>query len=215
MTLTVHAENLIPWTRWITPRNLPKRFTTQMYLYFLPLSRDPISSSFLVPTPDDGVEHTAALFASPQTFLSQAAAGKIILFPPQYYLMSLLTKFLPAENAGYGPLHYASQRRKIVDFLGSVPTAETEKGRGHPTARIPWAEKVMSPTSLFVRQADGRAVLGIDKPGADLQDEGRGGDWERVVLARFTKRGPVEVEVRDREEMFEEERGYQGPSGKL
>src|ERR1700753_2590512 len=30
-------DNLIPFTRWITPPNVPKRFTTQMYLYFLPL----------------------------------------------------------------------------------------------------------------------------------------------------------------------------------
>ncbi|KAF2263079.1 hypothetical protein CC78DRAFT_545311 [Lojkania enalia] len=31
------VESLIPFTRWITPANVPKRFSTQMYIYFLPL----------------------------------------------------------------------------------------------------------------------------------------------------------------------------------
>lgn len=81
---------------------------------------------------------------------------------------------------------------------------------GHHTAGISWAEKTMSPRTLFVRGQDGRVVLGLERPGPELEnEEGRGGDWERVVLVRFTKRGPVEVEVRGREEVFEEERRWQ------
>jgi hypothetical protein len=202
-------ENLVPFTRWITPNNLPKRFTTQMYLYLLPITSSSTPSSYLLPTPDGGLEHTAALFSSPQQFLSQASRGEIILFPPQHYLLTLLARFLPSEETpAYGPLHYQAQREKLLEFIESVPTAETEKGREDRTAQIPWREKTMSPRTLFVRGEDGRVVLGLERPGPELEGSERGGDWERVVLVRFTKRGPVEVEVRGREEVFEEERRW-------
>lgn len=67
---------LLPCTRWITPTNVPKRFTTQMYIYCLPLARrsGTLPSEMLVPTPDGGVEHTAANFAPAQTFLARQIA---------------------------------------------------------------------------------------------------------------------------------------------
>ena len=40
----------------------------------------------------------------------------------------------------------------------------------------------MSPHNLFIRVSDGRVVLGLDKPGPELKDSKRGGDWERVAL---------------------------------
>jgi hypothetical protein len=187
-----------------------------MYLYCLPITSSSTPSSYLVPTPDGGLEHTAALFSSPQNFLSQASAGEIILFPPQHYLLTLLSRFLPSDSTpAYGPLHYQAQREKLLDFIHRVPTAETKKGLEDRTSQIPWGEKVMSPRTLFVREEDGRVVLGLEKPGPELEGSDRGGDWERVVLVRFTKKGPVEVEVRGREEVFEEERRRQTTTEKL
>ncbi|TEY49523.1 hypothetical protein BOTCAL_0285g00050 [Botryotinia calthae] len=73
------TDSLLPFTRWITPSNLPKRFTTQMYIYFLPLSSSSPSTETEIenermttnqgkeihttPTHDGGIEHTAAEFA--------------------------------------------------------------------------------------------------------------------------------------------------------
>ncbi|MCJ1327432.1 hypothetical protein MMC10_004101 [Thelotrema lepadinum] len=115
---------LIPFTRWITPP-MPRRFTTQMYLYFLPLSSDASSPSstslspsesihqIQIPTSDGGVEHTTATFEHASTWLSLAnpeayppdslsldPSGKkpkpeIILFPPQLYLLHRISPFLP------------------------------------------------------------------------------------------------------------------------
>lgn len=167
----------------------------------------------LVPTPDGGVEHTAATFAPAQSFLSRAAKKEIILFPPQHFLLVLLTQFL-SDTEG-GPLHQISQREKLLAFLQRVPTAETAKGREHWTADISWADKVMSPHNLFIRQSDQRVVLGLDKPGPELKGSGRGGDWERVALVRFTKRGPTEVEVRRREDILEEEKMAKNSDSKL
>ena len=93
-----------------------------------------------------------------------------------------------------------------MEFVGRVPTATGGKAKEHATSTISWGDKVMSPHSLFIREGDGRVVLGLDKPGPELKGSGRGGDWERVVLVRFGKGGPREVEVRQREDALEEER---------
>ncbi|KND91035.1 Nucleoside diphosphate-linked moiety X motif 19, mitochondrial [Tolypocladium ophioglossoides CBS 100239] len=202
------TAGLIPFTRWITPVGVPKRFTTQMYVYLLPVSRPKGPSEMLIPTPDNGVEHTAALFAPPQAFLQRAAEQSIILFPPQYYLLHLLTRFITGGTGSLeeGPLHYTAQRRKLLSFLRRVPTAEMEEGRWNPTSGISWADKVMCPHRILMRESDGRVVLGLEKPGPELRDTRRGGDWERVALVRFGKGGPRDVEIRRRVDVMKEEK---------
>jgi len=64
----------------------------------------------------------------------------------------------------------------------------------------------MSPIGLLMRKSDGRSVLALDKPGPELKGSGRGGDEGRVVLVRFRKEGPRDVEVRGRGEVLAEER---------
>ncbi|CEI64497.1 unnamed protein product [Fusarium venenatum] len=208
-------DGLIPFTRWVTPATNNKRFTTQMYLYMLPQSRSDMPSEMLIPTPDNGVEHTAALFAPAQSFLSRASTNSIILFPPQYFLLTLVAKIIKSPSGGTGPHQISKQREQLLSFLKQVPTAETEKGKQHKTSMIPWADKVMSPHNLFIRKQDKRIVLGIDKPGPELRDSERGGDWEHVVLVNFGKGGPTSVEVRGREEALEEERQSKAQEEKL
>ncbi len=54
------VEGLVPFTRWLTPANIPKRYSTQMYLYFLPLESGPElgkqTNQMHIPTPDGGVD---------------------------------------------------------------------------------------------------------------------------------------------------------------
>ncbi|KAF7559243.1 hypothetical protein G7046_g4924 [Stylonectria norvegica] len=195
-------DGLHPFTRWITPTSNAKRFTTQMYLYFLPISRGNIPSEMLIPTPDGGVEHTAALFAPAQTFLQRAAADTIILFPPQAYLLFLIAQIFTGASASLeeGPLHFTAQRKRLLAFLRRTPSRE------QGAAGVAWADKVMSPYNMFVKSGDGRVVLGLDKPGPELKGSERGGDWDRVVLVNFGKGGPRDVEVRSRGEVLEEEK---------
>lgn len=220
------TEDLIPFTRWVTPlwNKAGRRFTTQMYLYLMPLSATiPSSSSSTTtvevhqtPTSDGGLEHTAATFASAAEWLRRQERGEVVLFPPQCFLLTMVARAL--ESAGPGA-DVAAQRRALVDFVTRAPSGATqneEKGsvrvdggggkKVHPTAMIPWTEKVMSPEVLFVRKSDGRLVLGIDKPGPELKGSGRGGDFKRVVLAKFGKQGPTQVEVRNRDEVLREEK---------
>ena len=74
------------------------------------------------------------------------------------------------------------------------------------TGDPPWTEKCISPIGLLWKQADGRAALGLDKPGPELEGSGRRGDDERVVLVQFRKEGPRKVEVAWKKDVFKEER---------
>ena len=202
---------------------MPKRFSTQMYLYMLPLSSGspsrPAEEHTIVHTPthDGGLEHTAATFDDAGAWLARARTGEILLFPPQFYLLHLVAQFLsgaPPSGLSHAEArsHYQTQRAALLRFIRE-PQMPRSQSKPHRTAQIPWAEKVMSPTSLFVRRRDGRVVLGLDKPGPELEGTGRGGDWDRVVLVKFRKDGPTGVEVRWREDVLREER--EGEPAKL
>lgn len=212
----IPPDNLLPFTRWVTPTNMPKRFTTQMYLYMLPLSPSPTDPTnpeqetvVQSPTHDGGLEHTAATFDTVSAWLEKQRTGSIILFPPQAYLLTLLFQFLTdaphSSSAARSQEHYTTQRQAIISFLSKTPTSP-DGVKPHPSALIPWAEKAMSPTALFTLPGDGRLVLGLEKPGAELVGDGRGGDPDRFVLVDFRKEGPRRVEVRGREEVLRQRR---------
>ncbi|PTU25038.1 hypothetical protein P175DRAFT_0506571 [Aspergillus ochraceoroseus IBT 24754] len=177
------TDSLVPFTRWITPTNVPKRYTTQMYLYFLPLPLEPEKSilneipadgereEIPVPTSDGGVEITEALFLPASEWLRKAGQGEIILFPPQFLLLSLVSQFLDKEpQASISPDTMQQRRKQLVDFVYS----------GNP----PWTEKCISP-KVGKMTEDGRAVLKLDHPGPELQGTGRKGESDRVVMVRF------------------------------
>ena len=179
----------------------------------LPISKTHMPSEMVVPTPDGGVEHTAAQFAAPQTFLDAARKGSMIIFPPQVYLMSLVARFVQIKTGSAleeNALLYNKQRKKLRAFLNRVPAADTPRGKEHGTAAIKWADKVISPHHIAFREDDGRVVLGLEKPGPELEGTQRGGDFDRVVLVKFEKGGPRNVEIRTREEVLEEERKARG-----
>lgn len=223
-----------------------------MYLYMLPLTRpsredDPSDQEeaaaggvkretvIQAPTHDGGLEHTAATFDAVSAWLDRARDGSIILFPPQLYLLTLLSEFLTgdpaaptsarlaaAADADKRARHYEAQRSAIAEFLARTPTgpgggggaAGAGTGRRQPAALVPWAEKTMSPAVLFALPGDGRLVLGLDKPGPELAGSGRAGDPDRVVLVDFKKEGPRRVEVRTREEALVLRREAEGREGK-
>lgn len=193
----IDTSALIPFTRWVTPIGVPRRFTTQMYIYFWPLTNGSSSQSLLsgkaeaeilVPTSDGGKEHTEAVFRSCQEWTERGSKGDVILFPPQYYLMWQLAKFLTNATTETGELE--KQRTAAKEFLDGTG------GNG-----VTWAEKCISPQTLGLWQ--GRAVLDLSKPGPELKDSGRKGETGDVVLVKFSKAGPREVEVKSRADVLE------------
>lgn len=73
------------------------------------------------------------------------------------------------------------------------------------TGEPAWGEKCISPTVLGLpggkRREDGRVVLGLDRPGPEV-DGKRKGDTERVVLVEFKKEGPRRLEVESRKDVL-------------
>ncbi|KXJ96179.1 hypothetical protein Micbo1qcDRAFT_231272 [Microdochium bolleyi] len=221
-------DNLRPFTRWLTPPPTPKRFSTQMYLYMLPLTGNDNDGSMMasstpqgsaiaaaeqeeaqIPTPD-GSEIMTARFDDPGAWNARNMAGKSIMFPPQVFLIQMVGQFVKGPhptattNNTDKAAHYAAQREKLLAWLQKVPTCTQDKYAKQPTSQIPWADKCISPNSIGLRKADSRAILTLDKPGRELADTGRGGDWERCVLVKFAGPGPTHVEIVDRDEILAE-----------
>ncbi|GMK55507.1 hypothetical protein CspeluHIS016_0205630 [Cutaneotrichosporon spelunceum] len=179
-------DALIPFTRWITPPGFPRRFSVQMYIYLLPLDYD----GPLDPEDDGGLEHTEAEMAPPGVWLARALAGDVTLYEPQAFILALLAQFLT------GPGDYAAQRAALSSWLWRFPTGKTE----HFTARIPWADKVFCPVSVGTT-ASGKEVLTMEPAGPELEGQGRGGDYDRVVLVNNWVTSSRNIEVRMRDEL--------------
>jgi 8-oxo-dGTP pyrophosphatase MutT (NUDIX family) len=197
------TESLIPFTRWITPPNVPKRFSTQMYLYFLPLnSTSPTKKAapegtppaagleeedeLVIPNPthDGGIEHTAARFLPPNKWIDLARQNRIILFPPQFFLTLLLAPYLSASVTSPSspipsPSELAQERERTLDFLSKPRSYDN-------TPEVSFAEACISPIVLGKGQygenaQDGvggvdkhTAVLVLDRPGKEVDAQGLG-----------------------------------------
>jgi hypothetical protein len=174
------VEGLIPFTRWITPENVPKRFSAQMYLYFLPLpsSSSPTSSvpgvkgkaeedEIVIPSPthDGGIEHTAARFLPANKWLA-------------LFLTYLLSPFLaPTVTGPESPIPDVEtlrrEREALLVFLNQEREYQGEK-------EVSFAEACISPVVLGRGEygdkgQDGvggvgrdTAVLVLDKPGNEV-----------------------------------------------
>ena len=204
-------DGLIPFTRWVTPTNVPKRFTTQMYLYFLPTmsstslqesSKDNEEEEVKIPLPttDGGLEHTTARFLPASVWLRLAQEGRIIMFPPQFFLLHQVAQHfdnLPNPTA-YGSIsrdtlsrqELEDRRRSLTDFV--------------KTGEPPWTDKVISPIVRPARDGnkrdDNRSVLSLEKPGPELAGSGRAGVKDQCVLVNFRKEGPRHLAIISLEE---------------
>ncbi|KAH0847804.1 hypothetical protein AYO21_04010 [Fonsecaea monophora] len=182
------TDRLIPFTHWITPPNVPKRFTTQMYVYFV----DPAEKGNpSVHATADQIETMTPEWRSARDWLSLARSGDIILFPPQFLLLYLVSEILdgPGDSEEDILRKRAILKRRI----------ETE---GTP---VPWKDKFISPIGMSFGE-DGRSVLALDKPGPELKASTLKGDDEYVVLVKFNREGPRDVEIGLRKEVLRERR---------
>lgn len=180
-----------------------------MYLYFLPIPAPSLvisnssaisqSASLLQsrsdaipsPTSDGGIEHTTAQFLPPSEWLSLYASYKIILFPPQLFLLHLISPFLSPSPSSV--LH--SLKLPSPDHV-NIPTLhrqrETLIAFTH-TGAPPWTEKC-----ICVKNISGpgkQSILALHEPGPELAGTHRKGDAERVmvVINRKGKRSQMEV----------------------
>ena len=193
--------SLIPFTRWLTPINVPRqRFSTQMYIYFLPLSSPMLSQTQnTVPTSDGGIEHTEARFKPVSEWLRLLKANKVILFPPQFFLLSLIAPYLKGTIEGTDTHTLQGQRDALMDFLRHQEDGESG-----------WGEKSISPHAIF--KLGQRLVMSLEQAGPELEGTGRRGDGKRVLVWEMRDERPQEMEVRwrvdvERERKEAQERG--------
>ena len=200
-------ESLIPFTRWLTPAKIPKRFSTQMYIYFLPLESGAVdlgNRQLHVPTHDGGIEHTAAKFLHAQQWIDQSLRKEILLFPPQFVLLSLVAPFLAAidttraqtEDAFFRSSLLQRQRHDLRRWV------ETD---GDP----PWGEKCISPHVLR-KVKNTYMIMGLEMPGPELDGTSREGDKTRAVRVKLDKdiekgkQRPIPVELCWKEDVLKE-----------
>lgn len=191
-TAVLDTDSLIPFTHWITPTNVPKRFSTQMYVYFVPVTE---RRRHLLATADQ-VETMAPEWKRCSDWIAEADAGKIILFPPQYILLHIIASFLdkpgdPAESRDIPEEERISRRQALDRFIKE------------DRSPVPWTEKFISPVPGPKKWLDGRQILALDKQGPELAKSGLKGDDSRFVLVSFSKEGPRKVSVIDRREAEE------------
>ncbi|KEF56582.1 uncharacterized protein A1O9_06771 [Exophiala aquamarina CBS 119918] len=193
------TDRLLPFTHWVTPPNVPKRFTTQMYLYFVGLEEKGNPS---VRATGDKVETMAPEWAPPAHWLNRARSGEIILFPPQFLLLFLISEIFDKGGMAAGQTDDDAEILRKREELRRL----IETGGGSP----PWKDKFISPIGAQFGRPDKRSVLSLDKPGPELKGSGLSGEKDRVVLVKFSKEGPREVEVAWRKDVMKE-----GREGKL
>lgn len=182
------TASLIPFTRWLTPINVPRRrFSTQMYIYFLPLSSPMLSQAEnTVPTSDGGIEHTEAHFKPVSEWLRLLKANEVILFPPQFFLLSLMAPYLKGAIEGTDAQTLQGQRDALMDFLRHREDDEPS-----------WSEKSISPRAICkMGQRLERLVMGLEPAGPELEGTGRRGDGKRVLVWEMRDGRPQDLEVR-------------------
>ena len=89
---------LAPWSHWITPVGMPRRFDTRFFAACLPAGEE---------VRPDGRETTAAIWTLPQRALEENMAGRLPLSPPTLATLHELLGFptlerLQAETGGRG-----------------------------------------------------------------------------------------------------------------
>jgi len=164
--LEADLSSLWPFTQWITPPTIPRRFHTQFYVAFLESAP---ASGFTsggkqerLPTPDGGQEVIAARFVHPLTALAESRANNIILMPPQVYLLTTIAGILSGNK------NTEAQRERIRVLSEGV-----------------FGRMVVQPRALPQRDGLGRTILTYQG------DEARGGAKGRLhrCVCKFQKDG--------------------------
>ncbi|KAG5647318.1 hypothetical protein DXG03_000856 [Asterophora parasitica] len=156
--LTPDIASLLPFTQWITPVNVPRRFHTQFYVTFLSASAGFSSGAKQdrIPKPNGGQEVVSARFLHPEDALAEFRAGKITFMPPQVYILQTLSEIFKSRQ--------------------NMPA---ERERVQKLSSGPFGRMVINPRPLSAPDKDGRSILTYEG------DETRGGSKGRLHRAQI------------------------------
>ena len=137
LALQVKAEALVPWSRWITPRQASvtnKRFDTRFFISHVPEDQS---------AQHDNHETTDSVWISPAAALGRYVAGEIELAPPQimslYHLKqhanaaSVLSEALPRTPPVIQPEPFDDQGTRVICYPGDVRHPVSERAFPGPS----------------------------------------------------------------------------------
>jgi len=114
VSVSVSVEDLVPYSRWITPRVVPIRFDTRFYLVLAPAH---------APPEPDGEETVDAVWIEPEQALGRHGAGEMeLVFPTIKHLESLLP-FRSADEA------LNAARSRVVEPIEPVVIGQGAEAR--------------------------------------------------------------------------------------
>jgi 8-oxo-dGTP pyrophosphatase MutT (NUDIX family) len=107
-------EDLVPFTRWITPELIATRFDAWFFLALAPAH---------TPPKPDGVETTEARWFEPAVALEAHAAGEIVLSVPTQTQLGWLAEFATSDEAlaAYRERTVEPILPKVVEDVGAEP----------------------------------------------------------------------------------------------
>lgn len=150
--LRADVDALLPFTTWVTPPTVARRFRTEFFVAFLKDSTsDGLSSGREehLPTPDGGQEVIRTRFLRPESALDEFRTGKISLFPPQYYILETLRPILSGSTstesqrnavlmlsrAAFGRMVINPKSFRVNDGVDEAFVYEGDELRGGPKGR--------------------------------------------------------------------------------
>jgi len=113
------VDNLYPFTQWITPKNIARRFHTHFYLAFLKSPTDLVPGETRIPTSDGGLEVISTSMGHPSAHIEDFLKGKINLMPPQFYLLKTLAEILPSDST-FSPKAFEQLKRLSRGTFGRI-----------------------------------------------------------------------------------------------
>ena len=108
------GEELVPFTRWITPELIATRFDAWFFLALAPAH---------TPPQPDGIETTEARWFQPQAALEAQEAGEVVLSFPTRTQLRWLTEFRTADEA------MAAYRKRPLEPILPKVVADGEEPR--------------------------------------------------------------------------------------
>lgn len=152
MNVVLDTDALLPWSRWITPRQsvmMTKRFDTRFFLAAVPANQT---------AQHDDFETTETLWLTPRDALAAYEAGQMQLAPPQIMGLLHLAPFATVAQARADALSrrppliepepFEENGSRVLCYPGDERHSVRE--RGLPTAtRLVWQGKHFQPPGGF------------------------------------------------------------------
>lgn len=150
--VTLRAEHLTPWSRWITPNEptmMKKRFDARFFITRMPADQTAVH---------DGTEATDSAWFTPRKALEAYCANKITLAPPQ--IMTLAALAIHADTAAcishaqtqspycIQPGVLKDNGNRTLTYPGDAEHPQNEKQMPGPT-RLTWMGDHFEPVNGF------------------------------------------------------------------